>query len=92
MWTPEDGGALGGSFDFCSLGVLGFGPFRLVLLGPILVVFVVQRELLLLHLLQLVLEVELGRLLLELGKLVLVFGHFLQGGFHAAIQKKYNPR
>ena len=48
-----------------------------------LLVLFLEGELLLLNLFKLVTEVELGRLLLELGELVLVLGDFLQRGFHA---------
>lgn len=62
--------------------LLPLGPVRLptsLLVLPILI----HGELLLLHLLQLVTEVELGSLLLELGELVFVLGHLLQSGLHA---------
>ena len=45
--------------------------------------FLVHGELLLLDGLELIPEVELGRLLLQLGKLVLVLGHLLQGRLDA---------
>ena len=46
----------------------------------------VHGELLLLDGLQLVPEVELGRLLLQLGELVLILGHLLQGRLDAAMR------
>ena len=58
------------------------------LLGLISYVFpgllLVHRELLFLHGLELIAEVELGGLLLQFGELVLVFGNLLQGRFNAA--------
>lgn len=50
---------------------------------PYLLVLLLQGELLLLHLLQLIAEVELRGFLLKLRKFVLVFRHLLQGWFHA---------
>lgn len=50
---------------------------------PYLLVLLLQGELLLLHLLQLIAEVELGGFLLKLRKFVLVFRHLLQGWLHA---------
>lgn len=50
---------------------------------PYLLVLLLQGELLLLHLFQLIAEVEFSGLLLELGELILVFRHLLQGWFHA---------
>lgn len=48
-----------------------------------LLLLLLQGELLLLDHLQLVAEVELGRLLLQLGEFVLVLGHLLQRGLDA---------
>ncbi len=50
----------------------------------------VHGELLLLDGLQLVAEVELGGLLLQLGELVLVLGHLLQGGLDAEANTNVN--
>ena len=53
----------------------------------------VHGELLLLDGLELVPEVELGRLLLQLGEFVLVLGHLLQGRLDAGIsQSKDNKQ
>ena len=49
----------------------------------------VHGELLLLDVLELGAQVELARLLLQLGELVLVLGHLLQGGLDAARIKQY---
>lgn len=54
---------------------------------PYLLVLLLQGEFLLLDLFQLITEIKLGGFLLELGELVLVFGHFLQGWFHAERNK-----
>lgn len=48
-----------------------------------LLLFLLQGELLLLDDLQLVAEVEFGRLLLQLGEFVLVLGHLLERGLDA---------
>ncbi|KYM81217.1 hypothetical protein ALC53_08288 [Atta colombica] len=55
---------------------------------PYLLILLLQGEFLLLDLFQLITEIELGGFLLELGKLVLVFRHFLQGRFHTEVITK----
>lgn len=57
-----------------------------------LLVLLLEGELLLLDLLELVAEVELGRLLLQLGELVFVLGDLLQGWLHAASPPRTEER
>ncbi|KYN00662.1 hypothetical protein ALC62_08520 [Cyphomyrmex costatus] len=52
---------------------------------PYLLILLLQGEFLLLDLFQLITEIEFGGFLLELGKLVLVLRHFLQGRLHAEV-------
>lgn len=54
-----------------------------------LLVLLLQSEFLLLDLFQLITEIKLGGFLLELGELVLVFRHLLQGWFHARMARRH---
>lgn len=56
---------------------------------PYLLVLLLQGEFLLLDLFQLITEIKLGGFLLELGELVLVFRHLLQGWFHARMARRH---